>query len=75
MKVNSCFFFLFYHSHFSTINACGCFFLSRLLPVALSVLTGFHTNLIIFEQINSHTICILVYDFIFQYLGATDVDA
>ena len=50
-------------------------FLSRLSLVALSVLTGFHTNLIIFEQINSHTICILVYDFIFQYLGATDVDA
>jgi hypothetical protein len=49
-------------------------FLSKLSLVVPSVVTLCHTNLIIFVQINGHTIWIHSCDFKFQYVGATDVD-
>jgi hypothetical protein len=49
-------------------------FLFNLSLVVPSVVTRCHTNLIMVEQINAHTIWIRSYDFMFQYLGVTDVD-
>jgi len=84
MNVHSWFYFRFRHWYPRVINASRSFlselplmalsvhtstFLSKLSLVVPSVVTRFHTNLIIFEQINGHTIWIHSLDFGFQCLG------
>jgi hypothetical protein len=90
MNVHSCFYFQFRHWYSRVINASRSFlselplmalsvhtssFLSKLsLVVVPSVVTRFHTNLIIFESNHGHAIWIHSCDFVFQCLGAIDVD-